>query len=80
MEQNSERLQLMNLETDFYQILNQFQDVYVKYHDQIIVQPISQDNSENLSKLAEGLKNLAESFNCIPEAYKELCACKGIEL
>lgn len=80
MEHNSERLQLMNLESDFYEILNQFQDIYVKYHDQIIVQPISQDNSHNLSKLAEGLKNLAESFSCIPEAYKELCACKGVEL
>jgi len=71
---------LLELEAEFYSLLNDFQTVYVKYHDQMVTQPITETNIKNLSTIITGLKTLSESFAIIPLAYQELCATKGVEI
>lgn len=72
--------ELMNLEANFYGLLNTFNSVYNKYYDLIFRVPINLEDKEALSKLFEGLKILSESFSNLPEAYRELCSCKGVEI
>ncbi len=72
--------QYMRVEAEYFAILSSFEDVFKKYHEAMLLQPIIKDNEENLKIIYTGLKTLHESFDNITEAYQVLCETRGIEV
>jgi len=70
----------MKLEAEYLNILSSFEDVFKKYHQAILLQPLVPSNQDNLQSLYEGLKSLQLSFDNIKEAFQALCETRGIVL
>lgn len=70
----------LELQAEYYSVLSSFEEVFKKYREAILLQPITKDNEDNLNSIYNGLKNLKMSFDNISEAYQALCATRGIIL
>jgi hypothetical protein len=70
----------MKVEVEYFSILSMFQDVFKKYHEAILLEPISPDNTDSLKVIYEGLLTLQASFDNIVEAFQVICQSRLIDI
>jgi hypothetical protein len=72
--------QQMKVESEYFSVLSMFEDVFKKYHQAILLEPISVENTESLKIIHEGLLTLQSSFDNIVEAFEVLCKSREIQI
>lgn len=72
--------QQMKVEAEYFAVLSNFEEVFKKYHQAMLLQPIVKNNQENLKSIYVGLTSLHESFDNIKEAFHVLCESRGIDV